>query len=48
MNIRCVHQSGSKQENRNLGKSFKLIQGIDYTENRRVRNPNRIMWYPPD
>lgn len=48
MAIMCVHQSGSRQENRNFGKSFKLIQEIGYTGNRRVKKPNRMMRYPRD
>lgn len=34
---------GSRQEDRNFGKSFKLIQGIDYTGNREARKPLGMM-----
>lgn len=41
MGIMCIYHSGSRQENRNFDKSFKLIQGIGYTGNREARTPRR-------
>lgn len=43
MGMMCVYQSGSRQESGNFGKAFKLIQGIGYTGNERMRKPNRMM-----
>lgn len=43
MGIMCVYHSGSRQENRNFDKSFKLIQGIGYTGNREARTPRRMV-----
>lgn len=43
MGIMRVYHSGSRQENRNFGKSLKLIQGIGYTGNSKVRKPGRMM-----
>lgn len=43
MGMMCVYQSASRQESGNFGKAFKLIQGIGYTGNERMRKPNRMM-----
>lgn len=43
MGIMRIYHSGSRQENRNYGKSLRLIQGIGYTGNSKVRKPGRMM-----
>lgn len=48
MNVMYIYQSGSRQENRNFSKSFKLIQGIGYTGNARMRKPDKTMRQPRD
>lgn len=48
MGTMYVHQSGSRQEKRNFSKSFKLIQGIGYTQIGREKKSNREWWGNPE